>query len=52
MSNAGHQRRSMVDAFRTVYSLYGFRGLYRGLTVRSFLDFFFYTVCHLRFYIF
>lgn len=33
MSNAGGQRRSMVDAFRTVYSLYGLRGLYRGLTI-------------------
>ncbi|KAF6762299.1 mitochondrial carrier [Ephemerocybe angulata] len=33
MSNAGQQRRSMLDAFRTVYSLNGFRGLYRGLTI-------------------
>ncbi|RXW24666.1 hypothetical protein EST38_g1129 [Candolleomyces aberdarensis] len=37
MSNAGHQRRSIVDAFRTVYSLYGFRGFYRGLTVCAWL---------------
>lgn len=33
MSNAGQQRRTFSDAFRTLYALNGVRGMYRGLAI-------------------
>lgn len=40
MSNAGQQRRTFSDAFRTLYALNGVRGMYRGLAVSVVVFFF------------